>query len=402
MKVFLSFFLSVLGLFSIVEAQPIRTCTELSVASIENTTLPNHLPHAVSRAVSYKPKYGLYWANGATIKVKFIGGSEYVRNKVKHYAKMWTKYANLDFKFVQYGSADLRVSFTQNGSSWSVIGKQALRVENPEPTMNFGWLNDGTPEYEFRRTILHEFGHALGLLHEHQNPSGGIPWDEAAVYSHYWQTQGWDEQTTYQNVIKKASRNVTQYSEYDPHSIMHYPVSSRLTDGKYKVGMNQHLSSTDIAYVRRLYPGRVWISETNDNNAETEKESRPDWVEKPKPATKRFIVGIQNSLGRQQIAETVDLYLGGKKFTFKLDKNGLTTKTFRFRMRAGNYDYQLSSASVYVLTQKKWNGWKYVKEKVKKTIYGSGSGTLRITGEDTLSLYGNYDRETDRMKIYIK
>ena len=33
------------------------------------------------------------------------------------------------------------------------------------------------------RPILHEFGHALGLAHEHQNPAitSTIRWDETAV-----------------------------------------------------------------------------------------------------------------------------------------------------------------------------------------------------------------------------
>jgi hypothetical protein len=31
--------------------------------------------------------------------------------------------------------------------------------------------------------VLHEFGHALGLIHEHQNPVGGIQWNKPAVYA---------------------------------------------------------------------------------------------------------------------------------------------------------------------------------------------------------------------------
>ena len=33
--------------------------------------------------------------------------------------------------------------------------------------MSFGWLSQDLPEDQFRAVVLHEFGHALGLIHEH-------------------------------------------------------------------------------------------------------------------------------------------------------------------------------------------------------------------------------------------
>lgn len=403
MKVILSILLFFFGIAGISNAQSIHTCTEMPVTPLALQQVQERIPEAAARAVSYKPKYGLYWSNGSTIRVKLIGGSAYMQDKVRQYAKEWTRHANLDFQFITYGQADIRVSFVQNGSSWSVIGKQALQVSQNQATMNFGWLNDRTPDYEFRRTILHEFGHALGLLHEHQNPSGGIPWDEEAVYTHYRQTQGWDAQTTYANVIQKASRNATQFSTYDPRSIMHYPVSGSLTNGQYRVGMNQELSTIDRAYIREVYPGQRW-STTPDNPSAERPSNRPTeevTPEKPRPVADQFVVSVSNRLGESQVSETIDLYLGEEKFTFKLDKNSQKEQTFRFRMKRGNYNYRLSSASTYQLTQKVWNGWKYVRRKVDKTIYGSGSGTLNITQSDELTLYGDYDSKTDRMTVYL-
>lgn len=399
MRVLLFSFVFIWGVLSL-KAQSIHTCTEMPVSESSKIAPSSRLPEVASRAVSYKPQYGLYWTNGSTIRIKFIGGSDYVRAKVKQYASYWTRHANLNFQFVNYGRSDIRVSFVENGSSWSVIGKQALQMGSSQATMNFGWLNDRTPEYEFKRTILHEFGHALGLLHEHQNPDGGIPWNEEAVYNHYWRTQGWDQRTTYQNVIQRARRNATQFSDYDPESIMHYPVSQSLTYGEYRVGMNHDLSPTDIAYVRKIYPGRLWSS--SDNNINTnEGNNRPPVVEETRPTQRQYIVTISNELGQNQIKETVDLYLDGEKYTFELDANGRTQKSLRFSVKPGRYSYSLSSASTYRLNQRVWNGWRYERKKVNRTIYGSGTGSINISNNSNYALYGDYDADTKRMNIYL-
>jgi len=51
--------------------------------------------------------------------------------------------------------------------------------------MNFGWFDDNTSDSEFSRTVIHEFGHALGMIHEHQHPLAAIPWDKDKVYTYY-------------------------------------------------------------------------------------------------------------------------------------------------------------------------------------------------------------------------
>ena len=37
--------------------------------------------------------------------------------------------------------------------------------------MNYGWLEPDTELREYQRVVRHEFGHALGMIHEHQNPA---------------------------------------------------------------------------------------------------------------------------------------------------------------------------------------------------------------------------------------
>ena len=84
------------------------------------------------------------------------------------------KYANVNFQRVDH-SADVRITFDPNGGSWSKLGTQCLLSQDPlESTMNLGTV---TPSSDFTQgeygTILHEFGHVLGMLHEHQSPARG-------------------------------------------------------------------------------------------------------------------------------------------------------------------------------------------------------------------------------------
>ncbi|MCP3746791.1 hypothetical protein NLX82_20460 [Paenibacillus sp. A3M_27_13] len=98
--------------------------------------------------------------------------------------------------------------------------------------MNFGWFDQNTPESEFERTAMHEFGHGLGCIHEHQSPSPGICWNQQAVLD-YFKRRGWDEATTRHNVLDKESPLNINFTAFERNSIMLYPFPGELTcDGR--------------------------------------------------------------------------------------------------------------------------------------------------------------------------
>ena len=43
------------------------------------------------------------WKNGETLRVRLLGGSPYVRSKVRQYAMVWLRYANIMLQFVDDG-----------------------------------------------------------------------------------------------------------------------------------------------------------------------------------------------------------------------------------------------------------------------------------------------------------
>ncbi|KAI0478129.1 hypothetical protein F4859DRAFT_520984 [Xylaria cf. heliscus] len=196
------------------------------------------------------------WPVGHTLKIKLIGGSDKIRQKVEEYAREWTRYANIKMAFLAGDAgeeeAEVRVTF-EKGGSWSVVGSDCL-ARTHGPTMNFGWFADDTPDYEIARTVYHEFGHALGCVHEHQNPVQGIQWDEPKVYDYYAQSMGWDGATVDRNVLTKYTRDATQFSRFDRDSIMLYHFPKELTLNGHFVDPNNVLSPTDIDFIGRMYP----------------------------------------------------------------------------------------------------------------------------------------------------
>jgi len=188
-----------------------------------------------------------YWAVGARVRVAFIGGTAQERETVERVARIWLQHANLQVDFAADGETDIRIAFDPNRGSWSFVGTDALAVPQKDPTMNLGWTS--------QETILHEFGHALGLIEEHQNPKADIKWDVEAVTK---ELQGppnfWNEALIEATVLKKHSADeLGDYRDFDAHSIMTFTFPASFTGG-VQIGGTDELSESDKQLVARLYP----------------------------------------------------------------------------------------------------------------------------------------------------
>ncbi|KDR68119.1 hypothetical protein GALMADRAFT_17560, partial [Galerina marginata CBS 339.88] len=95
--------------------------------------------------------------------------------KVERTIKEWERYAHVSFILTaDTAAATIRISFIPAEGNWSIIGSQHEAVAgNGAKTMNLGKLElEGASANDYERhVILHEFGHSLGLLHEHQSPA---------------------------------------------------------------------------------------------------------------------------------------------------------------------------------------------------------------------------------------
>ena len=237
-KLFLLLLLSIV--FSISSFAQIHICEEVPI--LEDDT--------ASRGMLYKSKL---WDNGKTLKVKFKDGSSYLRRRVMNIAKVWSTYANIKFEQTWSNDCDIRVSFKAGPGSWSFVGTDCRKMANlGKVTMNYGWLTDNSTDAELRRVVLHEFGHALGLTHEHMNPLKTFTWNEPAVKKYYIM-RGWSLAKIERNMLKKYTKELTN-GEYDRYSIMHYAVPKAFTKEGVEIKWNHDLSWKDKKLIRELYP----------------------------------------------------------------------------------------------------------------------------------------------------
>lgn len=132
----------------------------------------------------------LRWDPGDTITVAFLGGDAELHAKIRDAANEWTEHANLTFDFetapgvfrtwsrddTAY-AADIRIGFDRvfQPGYWSIVGRNSVEpnvVSPAQASMNYGGFDVRLPA-DYAATVLHEFGHALGLHHEHASPNGG-------------------------------------------------------------------------------------------------------------------------------------------------------------------------------------------------------------------------------------
>jgi len=203
------------------------------------------------RVRAIAPRHSV-WVNGSRIRIRFEEGDSDVVNVVQRVAVRWTDHANLQFEFTDDPRAEIRITFDEDDGAWSYIGTDNLDIPLHAATLNLGWVDEGV--------ILHEFGHMVGLGHEHQSPHGGIEWDEAAVIADLsGRPNYWDVDTIRHNVLRKYSVDQIHGTEFDPDSIMLYEFPPEWTRNRPEgTHENDDLSAMDRAFVRsgQMYPGR--------------------------------------------------------------------------------------------------------------------------------------------------
>ncbi|KAJ7438409.1 hypothetical protein B0H11DRAFT_591233 [Mycena galericulata] len=182
-----------------------------------------------------------------TITYSFIGGTSNQQSKVSlivglafvpKFVASFQPFSLIDpdsFVFIgvtiQEGDpgqdAMIRISFDPTLGSWSYVGKANLKVRAPKATMNLASITDSPNQASSDWVlVLHEFCHVLGLVHEYQGPNDGgtLTLNDAAVYSYYSNTLGWNREIIKHQILNVYdSGSVSNYATPDSDSIMQDP-----------------------------------------------------------------------------------------------------------------------------------------------------------------------------------
>lgn len=200
------------------------------------------------------------WRVGQTIRYCFLPNVPMGwRNNIETTAREWTKYANLNFDFsTDCERADYKIGADPTQvASWSCAGISRPCSRNGAD-MNF-LVND-------RGTILHEFGHSIGLIHEHKSPLFAVPWDRERVFAELRAAgNNWTDEVTQSQVMDSVSGSTIRASIFDPDSIMIYGINPSWVVGGAatlrKLYPNlkpnyspSELSAADRLYIAMLYP----------------------------------------------------------------------------------------------------------------------------------------------------
>ena len=197
-----------------------------------------------------------------TLNVHFMNGTQAQQRRVRQIASEWLREGleqRIRFVFgtTRRGS-HIRIRFDGQGPNSSEVGAKARAVPESRPTMKLAETS--------RRVVLHEFGHALGLRHEHHHPQVGIVWNRRAVIADLRSRgianpQAWAENNLFTRFTESHS---CEGSNFDRNSVMLYPVDRTWTLNGFSSGFNENISTGDRRCLVRVY--RIAAADPNEQD----------------------------------------------------------------------------------------------------------------------------------------
>ncbi|WP_299919325.1 M12 family metallopeptidase [uncultured Roseobacter sp.] len=241
-------FLARAGVFTALNAKELALMAQEQKDNPELTIIPQ-LSSALNESGSFNSRNVF---RRSDLTYSFLEDpSDEMRNAVERATDEWASHGNISFRYVEAAEeAVIRILPSPNQSS-SMIGRTALGIGADRPTM---WLRNQAVNLEEQYSdILHQFGHAIGMVHEHQNPNADIKWDVSKVYDYFQSTYGWTRAHIDRNLLRKSDAYPC-LRDFDPQSIMMYSIPSEVLFDGNGFERGDSLSETDKSCVKEMYP----------------------------------------------------------------------------------------------------------------------------------------------------
>ena len=202
--------------------------------------------------------------NQDSITFYFSDGSDQQKSEVKRFAKLWQRYIGIKFKYTNnkptFFSFKKYYTITFKGSS-NQSTKGAVNG-----TIHLGDLSDNSI---FRKTtILHEFGHMLGLGHEHQRKDRPLALNNSSLINDCIQNQNQPGTWCKENLTNITDTEVFIESEYDSSSIMHYALKNIVGGNKKLLNTLPNDNSNTLSYTDKYYIAMLYNQNISDATLE--------------------------------------------------------------------------------------------------------------------------------------
>ncbi|KAI3322251.1 hypothetical protein HD806DRAFT_501500 [Xylariaceae sp. AK1471] len=312
-----------------------------------------------------KDHINVYFMNGSTAEqwlVKYL-----VR---KHYNSLPLR---IQFNFLWQGElyrSDIRLEFARE--SWSYIGTNTQSYPG-QKTMRLNLHPVRSTEEAIRAKVqadvLHEFGHALGMVHAHKHPDCKANWNYQKLVS--------DSEWTLEKVRRNYDKNTPSVVgkiwdlPYDPHSIMHYVIRKGDTHSCLtEVEENTVLSDGDKRMLLSRYLKRREEKETK-TRTKTRHEVSKKLVSIPEKKPKKLV-------DKKSVSPPKEKHKQEPRVCSPVYVSGNSSSTVR-----GGYVVVSGNASATV----KGGGYVVVSGNGGAIVYGDSN--VRVSGNGTAVVSGN-------------
>lgn len=199
-----------------------------------------------------------WWGvRGVDLSVQFLDNpSVALRKKILAHANAWgdsRRGGNVRLRETK-GRGDVRLVRTPGTGYAAFVGTDNAHIATGEPTMWLDSFSDRTPDSEFFRVVRHEFGHAIGLIHEHQRKDVIKLLDPAKTIAVFERLYGWDEATTRQQVLTPVSEKTLTATSPDARSVMCYQFDGSCTKNGKPIPGGLDIDASDYALIAKVYP----------------------------------------------------------------------------------------------------------------------------------------------------